>query len=64
MLSSIPAITQYTRAVDSTKPSESMDLGNPFLVEHYRERQGKQKQQTRVFLQVLQVREYSMIPST
>lgn len=36
MLSSIAtAITQYTHAVDSTKPPEFMDLGNPFLVEHY-----------------------------
>ena len=35
------ATTQCTHAADSTKPSESMDLGNPFLVEHFQGTAGK-----------------------
>lgn len=35
MLPAIAMITQYTHAVDSIKPSQAMNLGTPFFVEHY-----------------------------
>ncbi len=38
---SIATITQYILAIDSTKPSQNINLGNPFLVEHYKINTGK-----------------------
>lgn len=32
---SIATVTQYIHALDSTNPSQNLDLGKPFLVEHY-----------------------------
>jgi hypothetical protein len=40
-LPSIDTITQYTKALDSNNPSQNMDLGKPFLVEHYQISSGK-----------------------
>ncbi len=41
LLYSMTAITQYTQAIDNTNTSQFMNLGNPFLVEHYETMAGK-----------------------
>src|SRR4051794_24982775 len=41
LLPSIATVTQFTRALDSTNLSQNIDLGNPFLVEHYQINSGK-----------------------
>ncbi len=35
ILSSITTVIQYTPAVYGTNPAQNIDLGNPFLIEHY-----------------------------
>jgi hypothetical protein len=35
ILSSITTVIQYTPAVYGTNPSQNIELGNPFLIEHY-----------------------------
>ena len=41
LLISITLVIQFTRVPDSTNPSQNIDLGNPFLVEHYQINTGK-----------------------
>ena len=38
---SIATVTQFTNAIDSTRSSQNINLGNPFLVEHYKINTGK-----------------------
>ncbi len=39
--SSIATVTQFSQGLDSTNPSQNIDLGKPFLVEHYQISTGK-----------------------
>ena len=41
ILYSIATVTQYALALDSTNTSQNIDLGKPFLVEHYQLNTGK-----------------------
>jgi hypothetical protein len=41
LLPSITMVIQFTQAFDRTNPSQNIDLGNPFLVEHYQINTGK-----------------------
>jgi hypothetical protein len=41
LLPSITMVIQFTQAFDRANPSQNIDLGNPFLVEHYQINTGK-----------------------
>ena len=41
LIPSVTTVTQFTHALDSTNQSQNIDLGNPFLVEHYQINTGK-----------------------
>ena len=41
LLPSITTVIQFTRALDNTNPSQNINLGKPFLVEHYQINTGK-----------------------
>ena len=40
-LPSVATVTQFIQAIDNTNPSQNIDLGKPFLVEHYQTNTGK-----------------------
>ncbi|MGN6348046.1 MAG: hypothetical protein ACTHME_10135 [Candidatus Nitrosocosmicus sp.] len=41
LLASIATVTQFSKSLVSTNPSQNIDLGKPFLVEHYQINTGK-----------------------
>ena len=56
-LSSLATISQYTQALDNTNPSQVVNLGKPFLVQHYETTPEEPETANSSIPQILQARE-------